>query len=221
MPSLSVLKLNLASLYGLFMLARHPDDVRYVFMIGNAQDSLAEGARMRGEMRDPFQDAALGALWRERYCPPRYDLDDLLSLDASCLGGMYARHLKARGLRPDFYDEAAPRHKLHYVRLRIRQTHDIWHTLTGYDTDPAGEVGLQGFYFGQFTNGQSALIVAGAILRSVLRRRYDELERFIEAFCEGYRNGRRAQSLLGVKWENLWREPVEELRRRFAVEPAR
>ena len=47
MNKLSVLKLHVTSLYALFMLARHTDNVRYVFMIGNAQDSLAEGARVR------------------------------------------------------------------------------------------------------------------------------------------------------------------------------
>lgn len=221
MNSLSVLKHNLVSLYGVFMLARNTNATRYVFMIGNAQDTLAESARRLGHMRDPFGDASLETLWRQRYCPQDYDVDELLALDPATLGGMYARHMKARGLRPDFFDAAAPRHNLHYLRLRLRQTHDIWHTLTGFDTEPAGEVGLQGFYFGQFTNGQSALIIAGAILKSILRRRYGELEQFVEAFCEGYRNGRRAQPLLGVKWEDLWQEPVVELRRRFNIEAAR
>jgi ubiquinone biosynthesis protein COQ4 len=220
MRTLLQLKYQLASAYGLFMLTRRTDSVQYVFMIGNAQDNLAESARLRGEMRDPFADAALEALWQERYCPQRYDVDDLLRLDASTLGGLYARHMKARGLRPDFYDDVAPRHKLHYLRLRIRQTHDIWHTLAGFDTDPAGEVGLQGFYFAQFANGQSALIVVGAILKSILARRYGELEGFIDAFCRGYRNGRRAAPLLGMKWEELWQEPLAELRRRYAIEPA-
>ncbi len=220
MRILSQLKHQAASLYGLFMLGRRTDSVQYVFMIGNAQDNLAESARVRGDMRDPFADAALEALWQDRYCPRRYDVDDLLRLETSTLGGLYARHMKARGLRPDFYDDVAPRHKLHFLRLRMRQTHDIWHTLAGFDTDPAGEVGLQGFYFAQFTNGQSALILAGAILKSILGRRYGELEDFVEAFCKGYRSGRRAKPLLGVKWEELWQEPVAELRRRYAIEPA-
>lgn len=218
MKTLLQMKYQLASLYALFMLGRRTDSVQYVFMIGNAQDNLAESARLGGEMRDPFADAALEALWQERYCPQRYDVDDLLRLDPSTLGGLYARHMKARGLRPDFYDDVAPRHKLHYLRLRMRQTHDIWHTLAGFDTDPAGEVGLQGFYFAQFTNGQSALIAAGAILKSILARRYGELEAFIDAFCSGYRNGRQAAPLLGVKWEDLWQEPVAEVRRRYAIE---
>ena len=221
MNSLSVLKLNLVSLYGVFKLARNTDATRYVFMIGNAQDTLAESARRRGDMRDPFADPALEQLWRQRYCPEHYDVDELLSLSPETLGGMYARHMKSRGLRPDFFDAVTPRHNLHYLRLRLRQTHDIWHTLTGFDTNPVGEVGLQAFYFAQFTNGQSALIIAGAILKSILRRRYGELEQFVEAFCDGYRNGRRARPLLGVKWEDLWQEPVEDLRRRYHIEAAR
>jgi ubiquinone biosynthesis protein Coq4 len=82
-------------------------------------------------------------------------------------------------------------------------------------------VGLQGFNFAQFTNGQAALIVAGAILKSILQRRYGELERFVEAFCKGFRNGRHALPLLGVKWEQLWQEPVAELRRRYRIKPVR
>lgn len=221
MNSFSVLKQNLISLYGVYMLARDTDATRYVFMIGNAQDSLAENARQRGDMRDPFVDPALAGLWQKRYCPEPYDVDEMLSLSPESLGGMYARHMKSRGLRPDFFDAETPRHKMHYLRLRMRQTHDIWHTLTGFDTDPVGEVGLQGFYFAQFTNGQSALIIAGAILKSILRTRYGELERFVEAFSEGYRNGRRSHPLLGVQWEDLWREPVADLRRRFDIEAAR
>lgn len=220
MNSFSVLKLNLVSLYGVFKLARNTDATRYVFMIGNAQDTLAENARRRGDMRDPFADPALEQLWQQRYCPKHYNVDELLSLSPETLGGMYARHMKSRGLRPDFFDAVTPRHNLHYLRLRMRQTHDIWHTLTGFDTNPVGEVGLQAFYFAQFTNGQSALIIAGAILKSILRRRYGELEQFVEAFCDGYRNGRRARPLLGVKWEDLWQERVEDLRRRYNIEAA-
>lgn len=220
MTSLAVLKHNLVSLYGVLKLARNTDATRYVFMIGNAQDTLAESARLRGEMRDPYGDPALEDLWQERYCPAHYEVGELLPLDASTLGGAYARYMQARGLRPDFYDVVVPRHKLHYLRLRMRQTHDIWHVLSGFGTDPVGEVGLQGFYFGQFTNGQSALIFAGAILKSILRQRYGELEQFVEAFFEGSRNGRRAQPLLGIKWESLWREPVEELHRRYDINVA-
>ena len=71
------------------------------------------------------------------------------------------------------------------------------------------------------TNGQSALICAAALLKSVLRVRLDELERFFDVLCEGYARGRRCESLLTVKFERLWREPLEALRARLRIEPLR
>ncbi|MGH8689208.1 MAG: Coq4 family protein [Burkholderiales bacterium] len=211
------LRHHLASLYALLGLGRNTNDVRYVFMIGNAQDSLAEPSRAARRMRDPFDEPDLEAMWQSRYCPRPYDLDTLLVLPEDSLGGAYARHMKGRGLRPDFYDEVLPRHRLHYLRLRLRQTHDVWHIVTGYDTDPVGEVGLQGFYFGQVTNGQSALIFAGGMIRSLLIGNYRMLENFVRAFSEGYRAGQDARTLLAVRWEDLWAEPLEAVRRRFGV----
>ena len=208
---------HLASFYALVGLGRNSNDVRYVFMIGNAQDSLAEPARAARSMRDPFDQPELETMWQARYCPQRYDLATLLELPEDSLGGAYARHMKARGLRPDFYDDVAPRHRLHYLRLRLRQTHDVWHVLTGYDTDPVGELGLQGFYFGQVTNGQSALIFAGGVIRCLLTGRYRALENYIRVFTEGYRAGQQATSLLAVHWEQLWSEPLEALRLRLRV----
>jgi ubiquinone biosynthesis protein COQ4 len=212
---------NLRSIYAAFMLGRRPDQVKYVFMMGDSQDNIAEGARSRGEISDPFADAGLERLWQSRFRAPSYEVDDLLQLPASTLGGAYARHMKSRGLRPDFFEDVPPRHRMHFLRLRLRQTHDIWHVLSGFDTDEFGEVGLQGFYFAQFTNGQSALILASAALKSVLRGRFGDLEKHLDAFCEGYRNGRNAASLLAVEWESMWGEELAVVRQRLKVEPPR
>jgi ubiquinone biosynthesis protein COQ4 len=215
------LRNTLRTVYAALMLGRRPNDVRYVFMVGDSQDNIAEAARGGGEIRDPFAaDGELERMWRERYCPERYSVEEMLALPETTLGGCYARHMKQWGLRPDFYDDVPARHKLHYLRLRIRQTHDIWHVLTGYDTGHFGEVGLQGFYFGQFTNGQSVIIGAGAMLKHLLRGQFGELEHCVEAFCQGYVSGRRARSLLAVKWEQLWDQPLEALRERFGVAAA-
>jgi len=212
---------NLRSIYAAFMLGRRPDQVKYVFMMGDSQDNIAEGARTRGEIADPFASPALERLWEARFCPPHYQVEELLELPAHTLGGAYARHMRAHGLRPDFYEETTPRHRMHFLRLRVRQTHDIWHVLSGFGTDEFGEVGLQGFYFAQFSNGQSALIAAAAFLKSVLRGRFGDLELHIDAFCEGYRNGKHAAPLLAVEWERMWGEDLEEVRRRYRIDAPR
>ena len=209
---------NLRSLYATYKLAKRPDDVQYVFMMGDAQDNIAEGERVAGKIIDPFACASLETMWQERFCPQRYDVEDMLRLPADSLGGAYARHMRAHGLRPDFYEEQAPRHRMHYLRMRLRQTHDVWHVVSGFGTDEFGEVGLQGFYFAQFTNGQSALIGAGAMLKSLLRARFGDLEKHVDAFCQGYCAGKRAESLLAVKWEELWTESLDSVRQRYRVE---
>jgi ubiquinone biosynthesis protein COQ4 len=212
---------NLRSIYAAFMLGRRPDQVKYVFMMGDSQDNIAEGARARREIADPFASAELEGLWQRRYCAPRYDIDELMRLPESTLGGAYARHMQASNLKPDFFEDVPPRHRMHFLRLRLRQTHDIWHVLAGFGTDEFGEVGLQGFYFAQFTNGQSALILASAVLKSVLRGRFGDLELHLDAFCEGYRNGKSAASLLAVEWERMWERDLASLRRDLRVEAPR
>ena len=220
MGALFRLKNNLGSLYATLMLGRRPDQVKYVFMIGDRQDNLAEAERVAGHMKDPFADPALEGLWLQRYHPDRYDVEHLAHLPPATLGGAYSRFMIERRLRPDFYEDVRARHKMHWLRLRLRQTHDIWHVLTGFDTGPFGEVGLQGFYFAQVTNGQSALIFAGAMLKSIFAGRFGDLERFVEVFVDGYRAGRQARSLLAVGWEGSWEEPLEALRQRHGIVPA-
>ncbi len=211
-------KHNLRTLYGMYKLAQDPQQTQYVFMISDAQDNITESERVRGRVADPFASPALEAMWQEGFAAPRYDVEALLLLPPETLGGAYARHMKANSLKPDFYDDAEkPRHRMHFLRLRVRQTHDIWHVLTGFKTDEFGEVGLQGFNFGQFNNGQSIVIACAALLKSVFRGRLGELFQHADAFCEGYCSGKRAQPLLAVRWEDLWSENLEELRRRYRI----
>lgn len=207
----------LRSIYAAFMLARDPNQTKYVFMIGRAQDDIAEDQRQAGLIADPFKCEALEAMWRGRFAAERYDIDALVKLPVDTLGGAYARHMKANRLKPDYCNDEQPRHRMAWLRTRIHQTHDIWHLLTGFGTDEFGEVGLQGFYLAQFPNGQAAMIAAGAILKSVLRARFAELQRHVDAFCFGYCAGRRAESLLAVRWEELWSENLDGLRRRYGI----
>lgn len=210
-------KHNLRSVYAVYKLAKDPKQTQYVFMISTAQDNIAESERVRGQIADPFKSQDLESLWQSRFHADAYDVDKLLQLPADTLGGAYARHMKANGLRPDYYQDAAPRHRMNFLRLRIHQTHDVWHVLTGFGIDEFGEAGLQGFYFGQFTSGQAALIGAACILKSLLRGRLADLEKHVDAFCEGYCNGKRAESLLAVKWEELWSENLNSVRQRYRI----
>jgi ubiquinone biosynthesis protein Coq4 len=65
----------------------------------------------------------------------------------------------------------------------------------------------------------SGIIAAGAFLKSIVRCRFDELHKHMDAFCEGYCGGKRAENLLAVKWEELWGESLDSLRRRYRIAP--
>lgn len=211
------LKNNILSLYAAFRLARNPQATRFVFLIGDTQDNIAESERRLGKFPDPFRSSALEALWQSGYRAERYDIEKLACMPEDTLGGAYGRHMQANGLRPDYYQEAAPRHRMQFLRQRMRQTHDIWHVLTGYGCDEFDEVGIQGFYAGQYTSSMAAIIAAGAFLKSIVRGRFNELHRHMDAFCEGYCAGKRAEPLLAVRWEALWNEKVEDLRQRYGI----
>jgi ubiquinone biosynthesis protein Coq4 len=127
MGRLFILWQHLGSIGAVFMLGRRPDQLKYVFMIGDRQDNLTEVARAAGRITDPFADAALGAIWTQRYHPARYDLHELARLPEDTLGGACARFMLAHGLKSDFYENVEARHKTHYLRLRLRQTHE-WST---------------------------------------------------------------------------------------------
>lgn len=213
-------KNTLRSLWAIYRLAKNPQATKYVFMIGDSQDNICENERRRGGFSDPFRNPALEAMWQAGFRVPAYDLDELGKLPADSLGGAYARHMKANGLRPDYYREMTPRTRMQFLRQRMRQTHDIWHVLTGWGTDEFEEVGIQGFTAGQYMSSMAAIIGAAAFLKSIVRCRFNELERHLENFCEGYCAGKRADNLLAVKWEEMWAESIDSLRKRYGIEPA-
>jgi len=213
------LKMNLRSLYACFRLGRDPyGGLRFVFMMGDSQDNIAESERRLARIPDPFRaNAALEEMWQTGFRTPHYDIEALAKLPADTLGGAYGRHMLSNHLRADFYENAPARHRMHYLRLRIRQTHDIWHVLTGLGTDEFDEVALQAFYSGQFPNSTGAIIAVAAFLKSILRGRFDELGKHMESFAEGYCAGKRSGSLIAVKWEELWGEKLDTLRARFRI----
>lgn len=145
------------------------------------------------------------------------DYAALRRLPDGTLGREYARFLDDNGITPDAFetppdvgDELAA-----YVMLRMRQTHDLWHVLTGYTPDVRGEILLQAFTYSQ-TRAPSALIIAlfGAARWSI--HWSDQFRELREAFARGKRTG----FLPTFRWEEHWETPVAELRALLACPPA-
>jgi ubiquinone biosynthesis protein COQ4 len=98
---------------------------------------------------------------------------------------------------------------------RIRDSHDLWHILSGYGRDGLGEACLVAFSYAQTRSLGWAFIALGAMQRAgntglPVRR----------AILEGYRRGRDAAWLPGEDYERLMAEPLEDARARLGIRPA-
>ena len=92
----------------------------------------------------------------------------------------------------------------------MRDTHDLWHTVTGYRGDLLGELSLLAFTLGQHWNNAIAAIVAGGLLKGFMRGAGP----FV---VQGFRRGRASEWLPAQDWESLLPLPLEDVRARLRV----
>ncbi len=102
----------------------------------------------------------------------------------------------------------------HYAD-RVRDQHDLWHTLTQYGRDPFGEACLLAFTYAQTGNrGVGVIAIVGAFkIRRVLGNGV------LRAMWRAYQAGRHASWLPAEDWEALLQLPVAEVRRLLAIRP--
>jgi len=55
-----------------------------------------------------------------------------------------------------------------YVLFRFRQTHDIWHLVTGFDTDVIGELGLKSFELAQTRRPLAFVLLIGGLCKGLI-----------------------------------------------------
>ena len=94
-----------------------------------------------------------------------------------------------------------------YIGQRLRQTHDLWHVLTGYETDVIGEIELQAFSFGQLRTPFAFFVALGGVARAGSAR-LTLLRRVVRA----YWRGRSARPLCYRVWEARLLRPLVEVR---------
>lgn len=162
------------------------------------------------------------SLLRERpeLCSDQVDYEGLRALPDGTLGKAYSDHLELNGLSAD-YQAAVTTYiddpEMAYLMRRFRQTHDVWHALTGLGTEGHEEVIIHAFSWGQLKLPVSAMVVMfGSLKHLVGERRWGAL-RF--ALREAYEHGRDAEPLLPVYWEKRWDEPLADVRARYRIRP--
>ncbi len=98
---------------------------------------------------------------------------------------------------------------------RLRDMHDVWHVLTGYGRDEAGEAANLAFTYGQIGNPGIGLIVLAA---AALGPRSDGFhwQRYL---LRAWRRGRQARFLPAVRYEELLALPLADVRAMLGIDP--
>lgn len=141
------------------------------------------------------------------------DVDALRRMPEGTVGRAYARHLDDHGLAPLEISEA---YKRRYAdrpaALRYTTTHDLFHTLTGFTTTPAGEIGLFAFMIGQgFAAGGMATLRLAKWVYAL----------FMPTHAPGVWHNARVGLALGGRALNLLEQPLESLLSRPLLEVRR
>jgi ubiquinone biosynthesis protein Coq4 len=169
-----------------------------------------------GARATPEAEAQLEAV--RGYLPP-IDLAALRALPDGTLGREYARMLDDGGLKPftvsEGFDPEILRRNVMAVRYAV--THDMFHVLMGFDTSWAGEIGVLAFAAAQgYTRAQRWLgLPLAALLYPLLSPR--TAPAIFAALRRGWRMGKRARFLLGVRLEEHFARPVADLRVEFGL----
>lgn len=100
-----------------------------------------------------------------------------------------------------------------YAR-RLRDIHDLWHVITGYEADALGEACLVAFSYSQTRSKGFGLIgLAAAVQFMRAKTGYPAARSIMRAF----KDGRKAAWLPGLDYQSVLSMPLEELRARYRI----
>ena len=111
-----------------------------------------------------------------------------------------------------FVPNATP--EVAYLHDRYRDLHDVWHVVTGYGTDMAGEMAIVNFQAAQV--GYRAMTISSWLQLVLIVARSGRFDLFATAL-RARRRARHTQYLLAADWERLLPMPLEDVRRELEL----
>jgi len=201
-------------------LIKDKEDTEQVFHI-------FEALPRKGFMDDAraFVESDLGRrlMVSEPYLPDLLDDHDWIDrLPEGSVGHAYVTFMRREGLsaaglvaesdkmrRPKFDDQ------VQWYANRLRDTHDLFHILTGYGRDALGEQCVLGFTYGQTGNyGNVFIAYAGGY---ELKRSVKGDAPVMRAIRQGQRHGKASQAIIEQDIRALLAEPLEAARARLGI----
>src|SRR5205823_1541057 len=116
---------RLDHVFGLAQSLRSPAATRYLVELFSRTDEGRRSLRTRPRIA------------------PVDDLGVLARLPEGTLGRAYADYFATNGVDPATFMALGSATPEEFVYAHIYESHDVWHVVTGFDTDLVGEIGLQ------------------------------------------------------------------------------
>lgn len=139
------------------------------------------------------------------------DMDFLSKCPEGSLGREYYLHLTMNNLDPKVFPKTPVTNDSTYVENLIRQVHDIWHVLTGFDVSLEGEIGLQAFKAKQM-NWPFAMVAMGGVCLLTLLKTPQNIVKLTDEIARGWHLGSTAKPLILVNWNNYWTIPLKDVK---------
>ena len=134
---------------------------------------------------------------------------DFMEREGLTANGLVEESLQQRAHHQQFDDD------LHWYINRLRDTHDMYHILTGYGRDALGEASLLGYTHSQH-GGMGISFIAFMGIRQIAKEAPKEA-RVKDVLAEGRRNGKHAKRIVEVDIESILDQPLHEVRERLNI----
>lgn len=174
------------------------------------------------------EDPECSKMLEERYMGPEYDLEEMIKLPKDSLGYTYALIMKTMGFEPHFYrarDRASLENDTDYVTMRVRKTHDMYHTISGFNM-AIGEIGVIALNVTQYSYPAFMLIDLVAVgsacfpgLASIPASEKIHSSTIFETLSKGIKMAQESKPLFPVKFEEMVEMPLEEVRKKLNIIP--
>lgn len=138
------------------------------------------------------------------------DLAALHQLPIDTLGYHYADYMLSHQLQHLAAKPATS--AAEFIDTHLRETHDIWHVVTGSPISMLGEIQVQAFCIAQLQLSRfwMALLTKNLLKASIYN--IEAADGYMGALTTGWTMGKAAQPLFGVDWVSMWEIPLAQVR---------
>lgn len=202
------------------------EDTDQVFQI---MESLNGDQTLRALKSFAQSPKGVERLEERTYLPPILDDHSRWeNLPQGTVGRAYIDFMKREGLsaqglvdeseksyRPEFYTND----DIEYIGKRFRDTHDLFHILSGYGRDQLGETSLLCFSYSQY-GGFGGLFIAYIGTYDLYKTAPKAAKKILfKSLSEARKNGKAAQKIYEEHIPSLMTENLQEARERLGIKP--